>query len=351
MKIYIDFDDVICETGRYFTKIAKDLFDIELPYSEVRFFNLQKAFKLDDEQYDEMLRVGHLPEILLSYEETPGASETINRWLDEGHEISIITGRPFDSYEPSRQWLDMHHLERVPLFCVDKYGRENFNKDCSYSMTLDDLYSMTFDFAVEDSPAAFQHVMHFENCSVAVFDRPWNKEAELPNGAFKRCMNWEEIDAYLQSVNAVEYKIAAREDIETLMDIRLEMLRVVNNLSQEYEYPETLVSHSRSYFLEGNQTTVLAFANGKAIGCASISYIEVMPTFSHPTGKRAHLMNVYTNADYRRRGISRRMVNMLIKEAKEKGATEISLDATESGRPLYEALGFSASESGMVMNL
>ena len=53
MKIYIDFDDVICETAKYFTKIAKELFDIDVPYREVQFFNLQKAFDLSEEQYDE----------------------------------------------------------------------------------------------------------------------------------------------------------------------------------------------------------------------------------------------------------------------------------------------------------
>ena len=37
MKVYIDFDDVICETGVYFTKIAKELFDIDLPYSQFRY--------------------------------------------------------------------------------------------------------------------------------------------------------------------------------------------------------------------------------------------------------------------------------------------------------------------------
>lgn len=52
MKIYIDFDDVICETAQYFTKIAKELFHIEVPYQEVQFFNLQKSFDLSDEQYD-----------------------------------------------------------------------------------------------------------------------------------------------------------------------------------------------------------------------------------------------------------------------------------------------------------
>ena len=194
MKIYIDFDDVICETAKFFTKLAKDLFDINVPYNQVHFFNLQKSFGLTDTQYDELMIAGHLPENLLAYEETPGASETINKWLDVGHEVSIITGRPFESYESSRSWLDNHGLERVPVVCVDKYGRENFNKDFSYGMTLEELYQLTFDFAVEDSPAAFKHVMHFENCNVAVFDRPWNNKFELPNDRFTRCRNWQEID-------------------------------------------------------------------------------------------------------------------------------------------------------------
>lgn len=197
MRIYIDFDDVICETAKAFTVIAKDLFDINVPYSQVQFFNLKKTFDINDDQYEELMRVGHLPEQLLNYEETPGASETINKWVDEGHDVKIITGRPFNSYEPSRQWLDEHNLKRVPMFCVDKYGREKFNQDCAYNMTLAQLYDMTFDFAVEDSPAAFEHVMHFENCRVAVFDRPWNKNAEFPADNFVRCNGWEEIDHQL----------------------------------------------------------------------------------------------------------------------------------------------------------
>jgi len=79
--------------------------------------------------------------------------------------------------------------------------------------------------------------------------------------------------------------------------------------------------------------------------------MEMMPTFSHPTGKRAHLMNVYTNQDYRRKGIAMRMMELLIIEARDRGVTEISLDATESGRPLYEKCGFKASDECMTLNL
>lgn len=149
-------------------------------------------------------------------------------------------------------------------------------------------------------------------------------------------------------MNDIRYIKTTKADIELMMKVRLEMLREVNNLSDTYKYDQMLIDESRKYFEAGNQTTVLAFDGDEVVGCASLSYIWIMPTFSHPSGNRAHLMNVYTRADHRRMGISKKLVEMLIEEAREKGVTEISLDATEMGRPLYEALGFTASESAMV---
>ena len=147
----------------------------------------------------------------------------------------------------------------------------------------------------------------------------------------------------------IEYRIATNGDIELLMKSRLEMLRIVNDLSEDYVYSDEIVSESRDYFLNGDQTTVLALDGGEVIGCASMSYMRIMPTYSHPTGKRAHLMNVYTINTYRRQGIARKMVLMLIDDAWNKGATEISLDATKMGRPLYESLGFTNSTECMVL--
>ena len=147
----------------------------------------------------------------------------------------------------------------------------------------------------------------------------------------------------------IEYRIATNDDIELLMSSRLEMLRVVNDLSDDYVYSDEIVRESREYFLHGDQLTVLALDEGEVIGCASMSFMWIMPTFSHPTGRRAHLMNVYTRNTYRRQGIARKMVEMLIDETWKRGATEISLDATVMGRPLYESLGFKNSTEAMVM--
>ena len=147
----------------------------------------------------------------------------------------------------------------------------------------------------------------------------------------------------------INIRIATTDDIEAMMSSRMEMLKVVNDLPADYVHSEEMVRESRDYFLHGDHMTVLALDGDAVIGCASMSFIRIMPTFAHPTGKRAHLMNVYTRSEYRRRGIARQMVGLLIDEAWKAGATEISLDATASGRPLYESMGFTDSTECMVL--
>jgi ribosomal protein S18 acetylase RimI-like enzyme len=148
----------------------------------------------------------------------------------------------------------------------------------------------------------------------------------------------------------IKYIIASMSDMDLLMQIRLEMLRAVNELSCDFEFSQEFIDSSKEYFSSDHQTTVLAIDEG-VIGCATICYVDMMPTFSHPTGKRAHLMNVYTKGQYRRQGIAFHMLTVLIERAKERGVTEISLDATKLGRPLYQKCNFVESKECMVLNL
>ena len=105
----------------------------------------------------------------------------------------IITGRPASAYDPSRQWLDEHGLERVKLYCLNKYGRDSFIKNSEFNMELEDYYKIKFDYAIEDSPMAFKFFDHLPDLKVMVFDRPWNHEHELPGDNFTRCTSWDMI--------------------------------------------------------------------------------------------------------------------------------------------------------------
>lgn len=143
---------------------------------------------------------------------------------------------------------------------------------------------------------------------------------------------------------------ATAADLDRVISSRIEMLKVVNNLSDNTEFDKEFISNTKEYLCNSNQTTLLA-VDDEVIGCATICYINVLPTFDHPSGNRAHIMNVYTRDNYRRQGIAFQMMKILIEEAEQKGVTEISLDATELGRPLYEKCGFVKTEEGMVFNL
>lgn len=148
----------------------------------------------------------------------------------------------------------------------------------------------------------------------------------------------------------ITYRKVDKELLETALKMRRELLAMIYG-KDESEFEGEFTRLSAEYFTNGDQTTVLAFDGENAVGCATICYITLMPTFDHPTGKRAHIMNVYTNADYRRRGIARQMLTVLIAEARERGVTYVSLDATENGRPLYKSFGFGENKENMGLNL
>ncbi len=193
MNIYVDFDDCLCETARRFSTLGKELFDVDVPYERINFFNLQESFSLTEEQYEHLMTEGHKMDVLLSYEETPDAIEVVNGWIDAGHDVSVITGRPYSAYEPSRGWLDQHGLNRAKLYCLNKYGRDAFIKDSEFSLEIEDYKKMHFDIAVEDSPAAFKFFEHLPDLRVMVYDRPWNQGCEFPGNNYGRYFNWESI--------------------------------------------------------------------------------------------------------------------------------------------------------------
>lgn len=58
---------------------------------------------------------------------------------------------------------------------------------------------------------------------------------------------------FLVTGSIMEYKIATEKDIDELMNIRLEMLRIVNEMDENQTFTEELISCSKRYLLEGNQ--------------------------------------------------------------------------------------------------
>lgn len=146
------------------------------------------------------------------------------------------------------------------------------------------------------------------------------------------------------------YKRAEMEDLELLVKTRIEVLRAANRLSEETDL-SLVEQQSREYYEEylrsKEHIAYLVFDGEKLIGAGGVSFFRVMPTYHNPTGWKAYIMNMYTNPDYRRKGIASHTLGLLVEEAKKKGVRHISLEATDMGRPLYEQYGFVNMEDEM----
>lgn len=160
-------------------------------------------------------------------------------------------------------------------------------------------------------------------------------------------------DSYCVMEEAREVAIlranASNED--TAVAIRLDCLRAVGSLPQGHVFPDSFIAATRQFLRYGDQTTMLAFDGDIPIACATLCYKHCIPTLGHPTGKRAHIMNVYTAEGYRGQGIARRLMQILHEEAAQRGVTEITLDATDEGRKLYTTLGYQPSDECMYLDI
>ncbi|MEE0349236.1 MAG: GNAT family N-acetyltransferase, partial [Lachnospiraceae bacterium] len=131
---------------------------------------------------------------------------------------------------------------------------------------------------------------------------------------------------------------------------RVIVLRAANKLSDDVDM-SIVEQESYAYYkraLEtGEHMAYLVYDKETFIGAGGVSFYQVMPTYHNPSGKIAYIMNMYTAPEYRRQGIAFHTLDLLVKAAKERGISQIALEATDMGRPLYEKYGFVKMEDEM----
>jgi len=179
----------------------------------------------------------------------------------------------------------------------------------------------------------------------------------------------------------LKFKRATIDDLDILVETRIQVLRAANQLSEEVDMSE-VERQSRMYYkkalsddthvaylvfaeamleengLKKNSSSIKTVAGkelGKStlnkelfVGAGGISFYRVMPTFHNPTGEKAYIMNMYTLPEYRRQGIASKTLDLLVAEAKKRNIKMISLEATEQGKPLYDKYGFVKMEDEMM---
>ena len=84
----------------------------------------------------------------------------------------------------------------------------------------------------------------------------------------------------------------------------------------------------------------VARSEGRIISVVLLHVVEMPANVSLLNGKYGVVLNVYTEENFRRRGICMTLMKNLLAYAKEKQIGRIDLSATKAGFPLYKKLGF-----------
>lgn len=185
--IYVDLDDVLCQAARHFIIVVEREFGKCVAYEQLTNFDVGHSCGLSAEERDELYRIVHRPDELLNMAPVDEAIAVLRQWKEQGFDIAIVTGRPPESIDVSLEWLAKHRISHGSFTVVDKYSR--FTTDNTNAITLAELSTHRFCWAVEDSLPMAHYLAGEMKVPVALIDRPWN-QSDVEHVRIDRYRDW-----------------------------------------------------------------------------------------------------------------------------------------------------------------
>ena len=140
----------------------------------------------------------------------------------------------------------------------------------------------------------------------------------------------------------VTFDTANSEDISELTRLRIAYIKDdFGSISEDDQH--AMEEQLPGYFVRKLGKDLIAFvarADGQLVATAYLLLIEKPANPSMRNGLVGEVLSVFTEKEYRGQGISTRLMNDLVKYAKENRLCYIDLKATEEGYSLYKKIGF-----------
>jgi GNAT superfamily N-acetyltransferase len=156
----------------------------------------------------------------------------------------------------------------------------------------------------------------------------------------------------------IRVRVATLADIVTLGHHRAEMFRDMGQLTEQNERELTRASESffRKVVGSGEYIAWLAVTIAAPERVVAGAGLWLRPMLPRPTptgiiqGREALIANVYTEPDWRRRGVARLLMRHVLDYTREHDVARVLLHASDDGRPLYETLGFEPTNEMKLVN-
>lgn len=107
----------------------------------------------------------------------------------------------------------------------------------------------------------------------------------------------------------------------------------------------TLRDFFENSLADGSFLSWVAADGNEIIATSGLSFVTKPPYYANPTGKIGVLSSMYTKPKYRRRGFSKKLLDLQIEEAKAYGCAKVELTASPMGMLLYRDYGFTENKN------
>lgn len=137
----------------------------------------------------------------------------------------------------------------------------------------------------------------------------------------------------------MEYRRLGQQELEAFIELRIRQLRE-EGATEDLDLRPALLDYYMRHMKDGTFVSWLALDNGRIVGTSGMSFVEKPPYFGCPTGRMGLLSSMFTDPDYRRRGIAKELLRRVVEEARAYGCGTVQITASDMGVKLYEAFGF-----------
>ena len=137
----------------------------------------------------------------------------------------------------------------------------------------------------------------------------------------------------------IEYRKLTADDMDVFSRMRIRQL-VEEGAKADADLLPALLDYYRRHLSDGTFISYLALDGEKIVGTSGMSFVERPPYFTCPTGKLGLLSSMYTDPDYRRRGVAKELLNRVVEEARSYGCGAVHITASDMGVLLYTDFGF-----------
>ena len=137
----------------------------------------------------------------------------------------------------------------------------------------------------------------------------------------------------------IEYRKLTIDQIETFARMRIRQL-VEEGAKEDADLLPALLDYYRRHLSDGTFISYLALDGERIVGTSGVSIVEKPAWFGCPTGRIGLISSMYTDKDYRRQGIAKRLLTLVVDAAREQGCGTVWVTASDMGVPFYGSNGF-----------